>query len=33
LTGQTDIADIMDFAEQNMRSLNVVRPVKGAQLA
>ena len=33
LTEQTDIADIMDFAEQSMRSLNVVRPAKGAPVS
>jgi len=31
LEAQTDIDDIMDFAEQRMQSLNVVRPAKGAQ--
>lgn len=30
LEAQTDIDDIMDFAEQRMQSLNVVRPAKGA---
>jgi dTDP-L-rhamnose 4-epimerase len=30
LEEQTDIDDIMDFAEQKMQSLNVVRPSKGA---
>jgi len=30
LEAQTDIDDIMDFAEQRMQSLNVVRPSKGA---
>lgn len=31
LEAQTDIDDIMDFAEQRMQNLNVVRPAKGAQ--
>ena len=33
LEEQTDIDDIMDFAETSMRSLNVVRPAKGAPVA
>ena len=33
LEAQTDIDDIMDFAEKNMRSLNVVRAAKGAAVA
>lgn len=33
LEEQTDIDDIMDYAETSMRSLNVVRPAKGAQVA
>ena len=33
LEEQTDIDDIMDFAERSMQSLNVVRPAKGAQVA
>ncbi len=33
LEEQTDIDDIMDFAERNMQSLNVVRSAKGAPVA